>query len=126
MQRGNQLGSSGLRDPRGFYQPLWETQIGREKEGKEGSGEEEKTGPRSVPWAGYKKRMQKTDEKDERDRENGEGGNTLGDEALPSLIGPEEKNNSGHRPGTGLGTLHNPLISSSQIYHEKGIITPKL
>lgn len=84
VQRGNQPGSSGLRDPRRSYQPLWETQIGREKEGKEGSGEEERTGPRSVPWAGYKKRMQKTDEKDERDRENGDGGNTLG--VKPSLL----------------------------------------
>ena len=103
MQRGNQLGSSGLRDPRGSYQPLWETQIGREKEGKEGSGEEERTGPRSVPWAGYKKRMQKTDEKDERDRENGEEGNTLG--VKPSLLSSvqREKKNSGHMPGTVLG-----------------------
>ena len=62
------------------------TEIGKvvETVGKEGSGEEERTGPRSVPWAGYKKRMQKTDEKDERDRENGEGGNTLG--VKPSLL----------------------------------------
>ena len=78
VQRGNQLGSSGLRDPRASYQPLWETQTGREKEGKKGSGQEERTGPRTVPSAGHKKGMQETDDKDERDRENGEGGTPWG------------------------------------------------
>ena len=74
VQRGNHLGSSGLRDPRGSYQPLWETQIGREKEGKEGSGEEERTGPRSVPWAGYKKGCRRQMKKMKGTEKMGKGG----------------------------------------------------
>lgn len=73
------------------YQPLWETQIGREKEGKEGSGEGGgKTGPQSVP--GLMKRMQKTDEKDEGQEKNGEGGkHPEWMKPLPSLISVQRK-----------------------------------
>lgn len=58
----------------------------------------------TLSWA--QRRMLKTDKTYERDREKGEGGNTFEDEPLPSLTSPEERKNSGHMPGTVLGTFH--------------------
>ena len=50
-------------------------------------------------------------------------GSPSGDTLLPSLTSQKEED-SGHVSGAVLGTIHNPLISSSQICHKKSLICP--
>lgn len=57
------------------------------------------------------------------------GGNPPGEmspaSSLP-LSRVQEEEDSGHMPGAEPGTFHNLLISSSQICHKKGIVTPEI
>lgn len=45
------------------------------------------------------------------------------DKLLPSLTSQKEENN-GHMSGAVLGTIHNPLISSSQTCHKQSFNCP--
>lgn len=82
MERRNQAGSFGLTELRGPCQQLQETQTGREKKAEGGSGEEGTPGVCSGLGA-RKDRNIKEIEKI--------GGNTLGDEPLPSFTRRKKK-----------------------------------